>query len=161
VGNVTVTATQGGIVGTASVNVTPAILVSMTVDPSSASLIAGGIKLFIATGTFSDGTIQDLTTSASWISSNTSIATVDSMEGIDSGLVTGIGAGTATIPATEAGVSSTATVTVTTAPEFAYVTNDEDNTVSVFSINLSTGVPTLQSSVPTPGSGAATVTADP
>jgi 6-phosphogluconolactonase (cycloisomerase 2 family) len=162
VGSVTVTATQGGISGTATVNVTPATLVSITVDPSSASIIAGGIKLLTATGTFSDGTIQDLTTSASWISSDPSILTVETTGEVDPGLVTGEKAGTVTVTATEAGISGTATVTVTTPPEFAYVINDTDNTVSVFSINLSTGVPTLvQSSVPNPGSGAATVTADP
>jgi 6-phosphogluconolactonase (cycloisomerase 2 family) len=157
-----ITANQGGQSGTATVNVTPAVLDSITVDPSSPSIIAGNVILLTATGTFSDGTIQNLTTSASWISLDPSIAIVETMGDVDPGLVTGEKAGIVTVTAEEAGIKGTASVTVTTPPEFAYVINDTDNSVSVFSVNLSSGVPTLvQSSVHNPGNGAASVTADP
>jgi 6-phosphogluconolactonase (cycloisomerase 2 family) len=163
VGSVTITATQGGQLGTATVNVTSAVLVSITVDPSSPTIIAGGIKLLKAIGTFSDGSIQDLTTSASWSSSDPLIATVESMKGIDSGLVTGESAGNVKVTGKQDGISGTAAVTVTSPPEFAYVTNDTDNTVSAFTVDPTAGTltPITGSPFPNPGSGAASVTADP
>jgi len=60
----------------------------------------------VATGTFNDGTTGSVT--ATWSSSPTSTATVNS----GTGLVTGVSPGTATITATSQGISGTASVTV-------------------------------------------------
>ena len=161
VGSATITATQAGMSGSATVTVTPATLISIAVTPAGPTITIGTTVQLTATGTFSDGTPQDLTHSVSWTSADTGFATIDSK-----GLVTGTGQGSPTITATATppGVSGATTVTVVPpSAEFAYVTNDTDNTVRVFKIDSSTGALTEISGSPfsNPGSGAASVTADP
>ncbi len=113
VGSATITATQAGVSGSATVTVTPAVLISITITPPNPSIALGTTVQLSATGTFSDGTTQDFTASASWISTADAIATVGNTG--SSGLVTGTGVGSATITATQAGVSGSATVMVTPA----------------------------------------------
>ncbi len=113
VGSATITATRGGVSGTTTVTVTPAVLTSIAVTPANLSIANGTTVPLTAMGTFSDSTTQDLTASASWTSSSERIATVTNE--VNPALVTGTGIGSATIIATEAGVSGTATVTVTAA----------------------------------------------
>ncbi len=108
-GPVTITATFGGISGTASLTVTAATLVSIQVTPASASIAAGTNQQFTATGVYSDFTSQNLTGSASWGSSDTAIATVIG------GLATGVTVGGVTVTATSGAISGTATLTVTPA----------------------------------------------
>lgn len=59
-----------------------------------------------ATATFSDGTTHDVTSSATWVSSNSEVATVS-----DAGLVTAVDAGTTTIKAIYQGESATLSIT--------------------------------------------------
>ncbi len=59
----------------------------------------GGTQQFTATGTYSDGTNNNLTASATWSSSNTGIATVSNTSG-SQGLATGVALGATTITAT-------------------------------------------------------------
>jgi uncharacterized protein YjdB len=115
VGSATITANFGGsIPGIASVQVTPAILTLMTVTPSNASIPLGTTQQFSVMGTFSDGSMQDETSSAQWSSSDASIATV-SMDQGTIGLATSTGVGAATITATVGTVSSTSNLTITPA----------------------------------------------
>ncbi len=53
-GATTITATSGLILGTAVLTVTPAVLVSITVAPTTASIAAGDTQQFTATGHYSD-----------------------------------------------------------------------------------------------------------
>ena len=78
----------------------------VSVSPATASVEAGDTTALTATVTPSNAS----DTSVSWSSSNTSIATVDS-----SGIVTGVGAGSATITATttDGGYTASSIVTVT------------------------------------------------
>ncbi len=85
-------------------------LSSISVSPASASLAISSTQSFTATGHYSDGTTKDLTSSASWSSSDSTVATISS-----GGLATGVAAGTATVTATSGGKSGTATITVTAA----------------------------------------------
>jgi len=112
---VTVSASVGSIGSAVQVTVTDAVLQSVTVSPSSASVAAGLAVQLSASGTYSDGTSQVLTSAATWTSSNTSVATVTS-----TGVVSGVAAGSATITATAGGQSSTASITVT-APQLLSV----------------------------------------
>jgi hypothetical protein len=108
-GPVTITAALGGVSGTAQLAVTLPVLQTITVSPSSASIAAGLTRQFTAMGTYSDGSMQTLTASATWTSSNTSVATIAS-----GGLATGVAAGgPATITAAQNGISGTAQLTVT------------------------------------------------
>jgi hypothetical protein len=65
-GSATITATQGGISGSTIVMVTPATLTAITITPPTPSIAKGTTVQFTATGTFTDGSTQDLTHSVSW-----------------------------------------------------------------------------------------------
>ena len=104
----------------------PPALESISVTPISATIEEGQTQQFIATGSFDDGSTADLTSTATWASSYSAVATVDA-----SGLATGIAAGTTGITATQDGfTSNAASLEVTPA-----TTTD---TVSVVSITYAT-----------------------
>jgi uncharacterized protein YjdB len=109
-GNGQVMAVSGSVTGSATVTVTAATLTSITVTPSSPSIAKGTTVQLTATGTFTDGSMQNLTHSVSWTSADTNTATVD-----PNGLVTGTGVASAAITATQGTVSGSTTVTVTAA----------------------------------------------
>ncbi len=113
-GVVTVTATDpsSGILATAALTVTPAVLVAITVSPPVESLGIGQTQQFTATGTYSDLSTKNLTDSVTWSSSSTKTATV-SPTGLATGVATGVATVTATDPST--GVPGTAVMTVTPA----------------------------------------------
>jgi len=113
-GSATVTATSGTFVATAELTVQP-LLTSIAVAPSSASVGLGGSQQFTATGTYSDGSTQDITTTASWSVDLATVATIGNTPG-SQGLAQGLGTGTATITASYAAMTGTATLTVTSTP---------------------------------------------
>jgi|SRR5438552_8600625 len=88
---------------------------SSTASPTSISSVAvagaapavGATSQFTATATLMNGTTQDVTSLATWSSSNSTEATVSS-----SGLVAGVGAGTVTIQATYQSVTGADQITV-------------------------------------------------
>jgi uncharacterized protein YjdB len=110
IGSANVTVSSGSTTGSVSVDITPAVLVSVAVTPANPSIPAGFVQQFTAIGTFTDSTTQDLTNSATWTSSAGNIATVS-----NSGLATGAAAGSATITATFGSVSGWTTLTVSPA----------------------------------------------
>jgi hypothetical protein len=91
------------------VTVIAATIASVVVTPSPASLEIGSSLQFTATGKLTDGTTQDLTATATWASSNTSVATITN----PGGLATAVGNGTSTISAQDP-VSSVTGSTVLT-----------------------------------------------
>ncbi|MGO9450365.1 MAG: beta strand repeat-containing protein [Candidatus Binataceae bacterium] len=109
-GSTAIAATQGGISGSTTVSITPAKLVSMTVIPPDASLAKGTVAQFTANGNFSDETTRDLTNSVNWSSTDQGVVTISNAAGTN-GQATGVGVGTATVTATQNGVSGTAAVT--------------------------------------------------
>ena len=109
-GTSVVTASFGGLNASTTVTVAPATLVSIAVTPATASIAVGAAQQFIATGTFSDGTIGNITTSVNWTSNNVAVATV-----LPTGVATGLTAGVATITATRGAVSGSGVLTVTPA----------------------------------------------
>lgn len=111
VGAVTISATYGGVTGSTSHTVTPAVLLELTVSPATLTLPAAGTRALTATGTFSDGSTQELTETATWTSSNPAVAQVSNVAP-NRGLVTAIATGTATITATSGSHQGTAAVTV-------------------------------------------------
>jgi hypothetical protein len=88
----------------------PKSLVSIAVTPANPSIAKGATQQFTATGTYSDGSTQNLTNSVSWTSSNTSLGTIS-----NTGLASGVGPGSSTIQATSGSVTGSTTLTVTTA----------------------------------------------
>ena len=75
-GTATITATSGTASGSTTVTITVANLISIAVTPTNPSIKQGAIQQFMATGTIQGGGTVDLTNSASWISSNTNVATI-------------------------------------------------------------------------------------
>ncbi|HEV2341917.1 MAG TPA: Ig-like domain-containing protein [Candidatus Acidoferrales bacterium] len=106
-GNATVTAVFAGVVGTASLQVTNATLTSITISPSAASIALGSSQQFTATGKFSDGSTINLSSQATWKSSNVNVAVIGA-----GGNATSAGTGSTTITALLNGVSSSTTLTV-------------------------------------------------
>ncbi len=89
-------------------NLGPTSIVEIT--PSNPSLPIGAAQQFTATATQSDGTSIDVTDQATWTSSNTNAATVNS-----SGLASALRPGTTTIAATHGNTVGSTTLTVTSA----------------------------------------------
>jgi len=111
VGNAMITATSEGQSGTATVGVTLAPVASVTVSPSSASVLVGASVQLGATPKDANGNTL-AGRAITWASSNPAVATVTA----GGGLVTGVGSGTATITATSEGTNGSASVAVTTPP---------------------------------------------
>jgi subtilisin family serine protease len=105
-GTTTITASSNSISDTATLTVTLA-LESIAVTPESASIPKGLTQQYTAMGTYSDDSTADITSSVTWESSDTAVATIDS-----AGLATGEGAGTTTITASSNLISDTAALTV-------------------------------------------------
>ena len=106
-GQTSITAVFAGVVGNATLNVTNATIVSIAVTPNPASAPAGTPVNYTAKGTFSDQSIVDLSTQATWSSSNTTVATINNV-----GQANTASAGTSTISATFGGVTGLSILTV-------------------------------------------------
>jgi hypothetical protein len=90
---------------------TPASLSSIAVTPANPTVGTGSMQQFAATGTYADGSTQDLTGQVTWGSSNASVATING-----AGLATALDAGMTTITATLGGVSGNTTLTAQFVP---------------------------------------------
>ncbi|MBE0540496.1 MAG: Ig-like domain-containing protein [Verrucomicrobia bacterium] len=87
---------------------TMATLSSIAITPTNPSLVTGGTQPFAATGTYSDGSTQNLTSQVTWTSSSTAVATINA-----GGVATAVNVGSTIISATLSGVSGDAMLTVT------------------------------------------------
>jgi len=153
-------------------------LTSITVTPANPSIIVNGQQQFTATGNYSDGSHQNLTSSATWTSSSPSVATINS-----TGLATGVAAGSTTITATYGSVhgntgltvtGGNGTFTISVNPASLTIAQGNQGTTTITtavsggfnsSITLSvSGVPSGTSvsfnpaTIPAPGSGSSTMT---
>src|SRR5579859_8177909 len=107
-GTTTITATSGTISGSTTLTVTAPVLQSIAVTPANPSVALGLTQQFTATGTYSDNSQQNLTSTVTWSSSLSTIATINS-----SGLASTVAQGTTTITATSGTISGSTTLTVT------------------------------------------------
>jgi hypothetical protein len=129
VGTTTISATTNKIVGSTVLNVTIVpTLVSIAVSPPAPSVTLGQQQQFVATGTYSDGSFQILTTSVTWTSATSSVATISNAAG-SQGLATSVAAGTSAITAALGSVTSPSdTLTVNPAtPSQSITTYHYDN----------------------------------
>ena len=109
-GNATITATYGSMTASATLTVTAATLKQIVVTPPAPAVGINGTMQFTATGIFTDNSTQDVTSQVTWTSSDATIALIS-----NTGLASALANGTATITATEQGVSGSATLTVSNA----------------------------------------------
>lgn len=106
-GSATISATLSGVTGDSTLTVTKAILESINIAPANPVLLLGTIQQFTATGTFSDQSQHDITSSVSWVSSNHSLASISG-----GGLAAALALGSLTISASSGSVSASTTVNV-------------------------------------------------
>ncbi|WP_207385576.1 Ig-like domain-containing protein, partial [Legionella gratiana] len=144
-GTTTITATLGGISGTASLAVTNATLVSIAVTPISSQIAKGITQQFTAIGTYSDSSIQDLTSSVTWSSSSIATATISNESG-SNGLATGVSSGTTTIAATLDSVSGTASLAVTNATLVSIAVTPTDPSIAKGTTQQFTAIGTFSDS---------------
>jgi hypothetical protein len=103
-----VSAVYQKLTGNASITVGPAALVSIAVGSQKSSLPLGESETLTATGTFTDGTLQNLTQSATWKVSPPTVATITTK-----GTFTAVGEGVAQISADSQGITGSTSITVT------------------------------------------------
>ncbi len=113
--------------GLVSSNSAPPTLTSVSVTPSSASILVGATKQFTATATYSNGSTANVSSTASWTNAPASVATTSS-----SGLATGVTAGSTMVAASLSGISGNASLTVG-APTLASIS------VSPSSVSIAVG----------------------
>ncbi len=110
IGDTTVTATLGEVVGTLPFKVTDATISTIVVEPTNPSLAKGLTLGFSARGIFSDQTEQDISTVVTWSSNLPSIATITS-----TGTATAVDLGIATVSAAFGEATGSTALTVTAA----------------------------------------------
>ncbi len=88
-------------------SVNNAVIATIAVNPTSAKTTANSSIQFTATGTYTNGTGGDITSSVNWVSSNPSVATIST-----TGLATGVTTGATTITASSGLAYGTASLTV-------------------------------------------------
>lgn len=114
VGQAKVRAEFQGQAAETTLTVTPATVISLAVSPTAATVDKGAVVKFTASARLSDGSTQDVTTTASWTSADlmgTGVASVDA-----SGQAKGQAVGQARISVTYRGATATATVEVKPGP---------------------------------------------
>ena len=128
-GSVTINASSGSVSGSAMLSVSPPVLVSLAVTPANFTLAPSTTQQFLATGTYTDGSTQNLTSSVSWSSANGAVATIGA-----TGLATGVSAGTTAITATSGSIAGTTNLTVGNLPTLVSIA------VTPVSLSLALGV---------------------
>jgi uncharacterized protein YjdB len=108
-GTANITAAFGGLTSQ-PVAMTVKVLSAIIIEPAASprNLNVGASQTFTAVGIYSDGSMSDITSQVTWISSNTNIATIlTSSSGTGSNTsATGVAAGTAIISASLNGITS-------------------------------------------------------
>ena len=125
------------------------VLTKLIVSPAIVAIPVGRTRQMTATGVFSDDSTQDLTTVVTWSSSNPDVLVISNAVG-SQGLVTSISVGGASINATANGLGSTSSISDTVinsvipdTPRFAYVPHFFDQTVSIYTLDYTSGSPTF------------------
>lgn len=113
-GSTTVTATLDGESAGTTLTVLAAALDRIEVTPSTTRIAVGTTARFQATGRYTDGATQDLTTQVTWSVSNVTLASVSNAS-TTTGRVTALGAGSAQVLATRQGITGAATLDISLA----------------------------------------------
>src|SRR5260221_1751571 len=114
-------------------------LTSIQGAPRSPLVNVGTTQQLTVTGTYSDGSTADVTSSAGWTSSDSSAASIDG-----SGKVTALSVGRPLITATSGDLKDSTRLLVVRSdasniPRFAFVANIADGTLSAYTVNTATG----------------------
>jgi hypothetical protein len=107
VGETAITASRDGVTGTLPIRVSASELRAVAVAPTTHTIAKGLAFPLVARGMFSDGTVVDVTATATWTTSAAAVATVST-----AGTVQSIELGSATITATVNGFTASAAIVV-------------------------------------------------
>jgi len=108
-GTLTVTASAFGVSGSTSVTIGTGTLVSVDITPANPTVTHGSTQQFIALGTFSDSTTQDVSINSHWSSTIPSVATIANAP-VNAGLATTKTTGTTTIGVNHSGNTASTTL---------------------------------------------------
>lgn len=114
--------------GATLLEVTPAALTALSLNPATASIAKGTPAAFTATGEFSDGSTEDVTARVSFSVSDvmgSGVAAIDA-----SGVALGLAAGVASVRAELSGITATARLTVTAATATSLQLRPSDVSIS-------------------------------
>ncbi|GFE78921.1 hypothetical protein GCM10011487_09210 [Steroidobacter agaridevorans] len=108
IGSAIIKATSGSVSADATLTVTPAVVTSLSILPDPPFSGVGMTRQLVATGTYTDGTSQDVTNAVTWTSDAPAVATV----GPTTGLTTGVALGAADISAQIGAATATASLRI-------------------------------------------------
>ena len=109
-GTLTVSATASGVTGTTTVTIGTGTLVSIAITPANSAVTVGSKQQMTATGTFSDGSTQDVSINSHWSSTVPTVATIANAP-VSAGLATTFASGTTTIGVNHGGITATTNLT--------------------------------------------------
>jgi len=107
-GKTTITAKSGSVSASTTVTVGAKKLVSVVISPLGARVTTGNTEQYQAIGGYTDGTSADITTTGTWSSSTTKVASI----GAHTGLATAKKNGTTTITFRDSSISASTNLTV-------------------------------------------------
>ncbi len=107
-GAANISATLGGVTGSAQLNITNKTLQSIAVTPANSSLGVGATQGFVAIGTYSDASTQNITGNVTWASSAPAVASINT-----AGVVSAVTAGATNISAAMGAVTGSTPLTIT------------------------------------------------
>ncbi|MGH9497498.1 MAG: Ig-like domain-containing protein [Candidatus Sulfotelmatobacter sp.] len=115
-GSATITASFSAVNGSTTLTVSnsSATLTSISIAPTAITLSVGGTMQFVATAGYSDGSSRIVTSSATWSSSDSTVASIQSTGQTTPGLATGVAPGNVNITVSYGTVGAVTTVNVIT-----------------------------------------------
>jgi hypothetical protein len=137
-GTTKIFAKLGIVSGSASLTVGSATLVSIQITDANPFVLVGAQIAFTATGTYSDGSIANITTSVTWTSSVPSVVTIGA-----TGKASAIAAGASVIKAQLGNISQTTTVTVSASPIVSIAVAPASATLAIGGTQAFTATATL------------------
>lgn len=149
-GSTTISATFGELSTNTLLTINPINLLSIAISPTLNTMSIGDTLQLTATATYSDGSSKNITNIVTWSSPSTTttpLATVSNLTG-SNGLISAFATGAANVAANlESVTSNNATVNIL-APQYAYITNENDTANSIITVcNISISNGTLTNCV--------------
>ena len=117
-GPVVISAKKGTVTGSFNLTIAPA-LVSIAITPANSTIAPGTTVQLIATGTYTDNSTQNITSTVTWLSGTPSVATVSSTAPT-MGLAHAVATGNTSLTATQGIVVGTTSLTVSSASETSF-----------------------------------------
>jgi hypothetical protein len=98
------------------------VLTSLAIGPTTVSLTPSQTFQMTATGTFNDGSQENVTAKSVWSSSDASVASIGQTSGLVTAASSAVNIGSTTITASDGAITATTTATVTVCPVVSNLT---------------------------------------